>query len=104
MGFENISIVLGMKCLFLIGITLWFTLVMINNMTDSGTNLHLIGQMMRMDLLKEDPYMGNRIEWRAVKSPVIHKMVLIFVILLQFLAVIILSHIQQFSLEVGGDF
>ncbi len=90
MGIESISIILAMKCLFLLGMTLWFTLVMINNMTDPGTNLHLIGQMMRMDLLKEDPHMGNGIEWRAVKSPAIHKTVLVFVILVQLLAVILL--------------
>ena len=103
MGIENISIILSIKCLFLLGITLWFTLVVINNVIDPGTNLHLIGQMMRMDLLKEDPHMGNGIEWRAIKSPTVHKTVLVCVILLQLLAVILLwKAVIEFAMASKG--
>ncbi len=102
MGIEHVSVVLGVKCLFLLGMTLWFTLVVINNMTDPGTNLHLIGQMMRMDLLKGDPQMGNGIEWRAVNSPAVHKAVFVLVIFFQLLAVTLLwKAVIEFAMASG---
>lgn len=80
---NQLAVVLGMKTLFLFGLALWFSLAILNNITDPGTNTYLIGQMMRMDLVQEDPNMGNGIEWRALRAPTLHKAVLYAVVLVQ---------------------
>ncbi len=87
---DQLAVVLGMKTLFLFGFALWFSLAVLNNATDPGTNTYLIGQMMRMDLVKEDPNMGNGIEWRALSAPALHKGVLYTVILVQMAAAALL--------------
>lgn len=87
---DQLAVVLGMKTLFLFGLALWFSLAILNNITDPGTNTYLIGQMMRMDLVKEDPNMGNGIEWRALPAPALHKGALHAVVLVQVAAVALL--------------
>lgn len=87
---DYISAALALKTLFLSGLSLWFTLAIFNNLTDPGTNIHLIGQMMRMDLIKEDPNMGNGLQWRAVNSTLVHKAFFSCVVLAQIVAVILL--------------
>lgn len=100
---DYISVVLATKALFLSGLSLWFTLAIINNLTDPETNIHLIGQMMRMDLIKEDPIMGNRLQWRAVNSSLVHKMAFSCVVLAQIVTVILLwrASIAFFGIAAG---
>jgi len=87
---DSISAVFALKTLFLSGLSLWFTLAIFNNLTDSGTNIYLIGQMMRMDLIKEDPNLGNGLQWRAVSGILVHKLVFYCVVLVQIVVVILL--------------
>ena len=87
---DQLAVVLGMKTLFLCGLALWFSLAILNNITDPGTNTFLIGQMMRMDLLKEDPNMGNGIKWRALTAPALHKGVLRTIVVVQLISVTLL--------------
>lgn len=50
----------------LLGLAIWMSLVVINNITDSSTNQYLIGQTLSMALVKDDSVMGNGLEWRAL--------------------------------------
>lgn len=75
--------VLGIKTLFLFGLALWFSLAILNNIADPGTNTYLIGQMMSMDLVKDDPKMGNGIEWRALLAPMLPTGILRIVVVVQ---------------------
>lgn len=54
------------QTVILVGLAIWMGLVVINNVTDSSTNQHLIGQTLSMALVKDDPLMGNGLEWRAL--------------------------------------
>lgn len=99
-----ISSVLALKTLFLSGLSLWFTLAIVNNLTDPGTNIHLIGQMMGMNLLKDDPNMGKGLQWRAVSSRSVHKMVFSCVVLAQIITVILLWKASMAFLGIALDF
>ncbi len=101
---DSISAVLALKTLFLSGLSLWFTLAIVNNLTDPGTNIHLIGQMMRMDLIKEDPNMGNGLQWRAVSATLVHKIVFSCVVLAQIVAAILLWRASIAFLGITMDF
>ncbi|GAB3128222.1 hypothetical protein GCM10027160_53570 [Streptomyces calidiresistens] len=48
------------------GITVWLSLIAINNITDFGTNRALLEQTISMEALKEDPLRANGLEWRAM--------------------------------------
>lgn len=54
------------RTIFLTGLALWITLIAINNLTDSGTNIHLLSLMVTMESIIADPVMGNGLEWRAL--------------------------------------
>lgn len=47
-------------------LTVWLSLITLNNITDFGTNQALIRQMFEMRPLIEDPVRGNGLEWRAL--------------------------------------
>jgi predicted small integral membrane protein len=66
----------------LLGLAIWMSIVVINNITDSGTNQYLIGQMLSMVLIKDDPIMGNGLEWRAW-NPSVATVVLNVVVVIQ---------------------
>lgn len=53
------------KTIVLLGIASWITLIAFNNITDPGTNTGLIGNMITMEAIKQDPAVGNGLEWRA---------------------------------------
>jgi len=80
---DSITTILSFDTLLLTGLSFWFTLAIINNITDPATNIFLIGQMMNMDLLKQDQKMGNGLQWRAISSGTIHKVVFTSVVLIQ---------------------
>ncbi|MBP6346018.1 MAG: DUF2165 family protein [Neisseriaceae bacterium] len=50
-------------------LTLWFSLILINNLTDPGTNTALIAAVVSMEGLRADPAFGNGLLWRAVAQP-----------------------------------
>lgn len=61
----------------------WLTLAVFNNIRDPGTNIHLIGVMIRMDLIKEDAKLGNGLEHRAINDPALARLLLHIVIVAQ---------------------
>ncbi|WP_068089143.1 DUF2165 family protein [Polycladidibacter stylochi] len=47
------------------GLSVWMTIAVLNNITDQGTNVVHLANMLSMRLLIEDPVFGNGLEWRA---------------------------------------
>jgi predicted small integral membrane protein len=56
------------KCALLLGIALFFTLVVFNNTTDYDSNYQFVRHVLSMD----STFPGNRGMWRAIQSPLIH--------------------------------
>ena len=56
------------KLLLLAGISLYYTLVVFNNLTDFGSNYEFINHVLSMDSTTP----GNRGMWRAMSSPGLH--------------------------------
>ncbi|WP_278808275.1 DUF2165 family protein [Obesumbacterium proteus] len=52
--------------IYLLGITLWMTLITINNINDSGTNTLFIKQMLTMSLFDKDSGIGTDLLWRSI--------------------------------------
>lgn len=50
------------------GISVWVTILVVNNITDMQTNGRLIGATISMAGVKDEPDMGNGLEWRAVST------------------------------------
>ena len=69
---------------------LWLAIAVFNNIVDRGTNVFLLGIMFSMNLLKEDPDLGNGIKHRAIDSKSFHSGVLTFVVIAQIAIVILL--------------
>lgn len=87
---DPVAVVSCLKLVLVAGLALWLTIIVLNNVTDRGTNVRLIGRMMGMDEIKEDPLMGNGLQWRAIKSVVVHRLALCAVVVLQVVAVALL--------------
>jgi predicted small integral membrane protein len=56
------------KCALLLGIALFFTLVVFNNTTDYDSNYQFVRHVLKMD----STFAGNRGMWRAIGSPLLH--------------------------------
>src|SRR5205814_1992825 len=56
------------KLLLLAGIALYYTLVVLNNLTDFGSNYEFIRHVLSMD----STFPGNHAMWRALPSPSLH--------------------------------
>ncbi len=56
------------KCALLLGIALFFTLVVFNNTTDYDSNYQFVRHVLKMD----STFAGNRGMWRAINSPLLH--------------------------------
>lgn len=56
------------QALILGGMAAWLTLIMINNITDSGTNIHLIGQVLTMEAMADNPHQGQGLLGRALSA------------------------------------
>ncbi len=56
------------KCALLAGVALYFTLVVLNNVTDYDSNYQYVRHVLMMDTT----FSGNHGMWRAVWSPVVH--------------------------------
>lgn len=53
----------------LAGLASWLSIAVYNNVRDAGTNLHLLGLMVRMDLVRQDPEIGKGLLYRARQRP-----------------------------------
>jgi predicted small integral membrane protein len=72
------------------GLAAWLTLAVVNNILDPGTNIHLLGTMMRMSLIEEDPAVGRGLLRRAVRSEGAPRFVLAAVIIVQVIVCVLL--------------
>ncbi len=56
------------KLLLLAGVALFYTLVVLNNITDYDSNYEFVRHVLMMD----STFPGNHLMWRAINSPAIH--------------------------------
>jgi predicted small integral membrane protein len=56
------------KLLLVFGVAVFYTLVVLNNFTDYGSNYEFVRHVMMMD----STFSGNRGMWRAINSPFLH--------------------------------
>jgi predicted small integral membrane protein len=56
------------KCVLLLGVALFFSLVVLNNTTDYDSNYQFVRHVLMMD----STFPGNRGMWRAINHPLIH--------------------------------
>ncbi|NYH55515.1 putative small integral membrane protein [Nocardiopsis arvandica] len=63
---EDATGLLYPQTLVLGGMAAWLSLIMFNNITDSGTNITLIGQVLTMEGIIADPDRGNGLVGRAL--------------------------------------
>ncbi len=93
----------GLLCpqtLVLGGMAAWLSLIMLNNIVDSGTNIALIGQVLTMEGLVDDPVRGNGLVGRALPESLAAP-ALYAVIAYQLLSVVLLwtatvAHVRLF--------
>jgi predicted small integral membrane protein len=69
-------IVRSSKCALLLGIALFFTLVVFNNVTDYDSNYQFVRHVLMMDTT----FPGNHGMWRALHSPAVHTLFYISII------------------------
>lgn len=60
----------ALRTIVLLMLTLWLTLILLNNITDPGTNIALISAVASMDALHQEPLYGKGLLWRAVQSSI----------------------------------
>jgi hypothetical protein len=72
------------KACLLIFLAIWLCLAATGNFLDAGTNRHLLGEMMRMSQLKDDPLLGKGLMRRAWMWPSAPKLVLVLVSVYEF--------------------
>jgi predicted small integral membrane protein len=73
------------KALLMLGVALFYTLVVFNNLTDYDSNYQLVRHVLMMD----STFPGNRGMWRALNSPVWHTLFYLCVIAWEILTMIL---------------
>ncbi len=73
------------KLLLLAGIALYYTLVVLNNLTDFGSNYAFIRHVLSMD----STFPGNHATWRALSSPGMHLFFYWLIIVWEFVTTIL---------------
>ncbi|MFP4438370.1 MAG: DUF2165 family protein [Chloroflexaceae bacterium] len=69
------------KTILLAGLAFWISLIAFNNATDPGTNIDLLGRMLTMEAIKDNPTMGNGLEWRAWPQSLAAPLLVVVIIL-----------------------
>ena len=65
------------KCILVLGVAFFCSLVVFNNLTDYDSNFQFVRHVLQMDTT----FPGNRGMWRAINSPAFHHVAYDFVIL-----------------------
>jgi len=65
------------KCILILGIAFFCSLVVFNNLTDYDSNFQFVRHVLQMD----STFPGNKGMWRAINSPAFHHVAYDFVIL-----------------------
>jgi predicted small integral membrane protein len=73
------------KCALLLGVALFYTLVVFNNTTDYESN----HQFVRHTLMMDTTFAGNRGMWRAIQSPLLHTIFYLTIILWEALTMVL---------------
>lgn len=64
------------KTLLVLGVAVYYSLVVFNNLTDCGSNYEFVRHVLMMD----STFPGNRGMWRAINSPTIHAIFYVVII------------------------
>ncbi|MBP8534620.1 DUF2165 family protein [Streptomyces sp. MK37H] len=92
------------KAILVGGLAAYLTLFVLNNLTDQDTNSGAVARMMTMRDLKEDPDgLGRGVVWRAVDSPVVHRLAFYAVVLVQTAAAGLLWRATAMFVAAGLD-
>ncbi len=76
------KIILETKGILILILALYFTLVVVGNLTDYGTNYAFVEHVLKMDTTFNSP----NLMWRAIDSPVFHNLFYWIIILTEILA------------------
>lgn len=85
----SVRIIAFSRLVILLGLAIWLSIAVVNNLTDPGTNSLLLGYTLSMDLIRTEEILGAGLLWRAWPtqwSPVI----LYFVVAVQLVCATIL--------------
>lgn len=61
----DIRLIAGSRLVIVLGLAMWLSIAVLNNLSDPGTNRQLLGHMFSMDLLRGEPVLGAGLLWRA---------------------------------------
>lgn len=73
------------KCLLILAVAFFYTLVVFNNTTDYNSNYQFVRHVLQMD----STFPGNRGMWRAINQPAIHTIFYLSIILWEFITAIL---------------
>lgn len=83
MSIDTVALFAGTQAL---GLALWASLAVINNLQDFHGAAAAVGRTLSMALLAEPPAIDTPLRRRAIRSPLLHRLGLIVVVLLEFIA------------------
>lgn len=83
---EPTHVLLWLKALLVGGLASYLSVFVLNNLTDPRTNSAAVERMLSMRELRADPDLGNGVLWRAIESPVLHRLAYAGVIVAQLVA------------------
>ncbi|MCU4118880.1 DUF2165 domain-containing protein [Variovorax sp. N23] len=87
MSIDTVALFVGTQAL---GLALWASLAVINNLHDFQGAAAAVGRTLSMVLLAEPPAIDTPLRRRAIRSPLLHRLGLIVVVLLQIVAAVAL--------------
>jgi predicted small integral membrane protein len=73
------------KLLLVFGVAIFYSLIVLNNITDYGSNYEFVRHVMMM----ESTFPGNRGMWRAINTPMLHTAFYLSIITWEFLTMIL---------------
>lgn len=64
----SIRLIAFSRLVVVMGLAMWLTIAVFNNVTDSGTNRQLLGHTLSMGLLEQEEVLGAGLRWRAMPA------------------------------------
>src|SRR5579863_4968049 len=65
---RNVMALRVCKAVLIFAIALFYTILVLNNITDYGSNYQFVRHVLMMD----STFPGNHVMWRAIHSPLVH--------------------------------
>jgi predicted small integral membrane protein len=78
------------RLVLVMGLAIWLTIAVFNNLTDPQTNRLLLGQTLSMELLKPESVLGSGLTWRALPTEWSHSLLYLVVGVQAVIAVLLL--------------